>query len=66
MIPPWQKYPHIPLCSIGWRMGYGEDYWVEFDAWFKFKSPEQKRAYAEEFPEPAGWLGFYQRKGVSS
>lgn len=45
-------------------MGYGEDYWVEFDAWFKLKSPDQKRAYAAEFPEPAEWPGFYQRKGI--
>ncbi len=24
--PPWIAYPHIERYSIGWRMGYGEDY----------------------------------------
>lgn len=64
MIPPWRKHPQIPLGSIGWRMGDGETYWREFDAWFKRKTPEHRRAYAERNPEPQGWSGFYQRKGV--
>jgi len=45
-------------------MGDGEDYWVEVNDWFKRKPPEQRRAYALENPEPPGWAGFYQRKGV--
>ncbi|SHJ13046.1 hypothetical protein SAMN02745163_01377 [Clostridium cavendishii DSM 21758] len=24
--PLWLKYPNIPQGSIGWRMGYGEEY----------------------------------------
>ncbi len=64
MIPPWQKYPNIPLGSVGWRMGDGEVYWAAFNDWFKRKTPEQRRAYAVENPEPSDWGGFYQRKGV--
>lgn len=64
MIPPWKKHPEIPLGSIGWRMGYGEDYWVSFDDWFKRKSHEHQKDYALKHPEPAGWDGFYSRKGV--
>lgn len=26
MPPPWLAYPEIERYSIGWRMGYGEDY----------------------------------------
>jgi hypothetical protein len=64
MVPPWQKYPHIPLGSLGWRMGAGEDYWFEFDEWFKRKTLHQRSVYAAGNPEPEGWAGFYKRKGV--
>lgn len=64
MVPPWQKHPEIPLGSIGWRMGYGEDYWAAFDEWFKRKTPDHRLRYARENPEPDGWDGFYRRKGV--
>jgi hypothetical protein len=33
MIPPWQKFPHIPFGSAGWRMGEGEEHWLAFDEW---------------------------------
>ncbi len=26
LLPPWLAYPEIDRHSIGWRMGYGEDY----------------------------------------
>jgi hypothetical protein len=45
-------------------MDAGEEYWVQFDAWFKRKAPEQKISYAAQNPEPKGWSGFYARKGV--
>jgi len=65
MFPPWQKYPEIPLGSIGWRMGRGEDYWVEFNDWFMRKTLDAKRRYAAENPEPDGWAGFYARKSAT-
>ena len=63
MLPPWRKYPNVPLGSVGWRMGHGEDYWIEFDDWFKHKPMDQQHAYAMLNPEPAGWAGFYQCEG---
>ncbi len=30
MAPPWLIYPNISRYSIGWRMGYGEDYICTF------------------------------------
>jgi len=65
MVPPWEKHPEIPLGSIGWRMGYGEQYWIAFGEWFASKSLSHKRQYAAQHPEPAGWEGFYRRKGAS-
>ena len=65
MIPPWQKYPTIPLGSMGWRMGHGEEYWFEFAAWFADRLSPEKQEYAERHPEPEGWSGFYVRQGVT-
>ena len=33
MSPPWLVYPEIERYSIGWRMGYGEDYIYKFWNW---------------------------------
>lgn len=30
MAPLWLMYPEIPNGSIGWRMGYGEGYAMDF------------------------------------
>ena len=54
----------IPLGSIGWRMGADEEYWIALDEWFSSQTPEQKLAFAQRHPEPVGWSGFYERKGV--
>ncbi len=62
MLPPWEKYPAIPLGSAGWRMGHGEEYWFEFARWFAGLQPDAGRAYAEKHPEPTGWSGFYARQ----
>ena len=62
MISPWQKYPDIQRGSIGWRMGYGEEYLREFDNWFARKKLEHKRLYVEQNPEPQGWEGFYSSR----
>lgn len=60
MIPPWQKYPEIERGSIGWRMGYGEDYYDEFYKWFSRLDLATWTDYAENFPEPIEWKGFYK------
>jgi len=46
-------------------MGYGEEYWIAFNEWFRRKSDDHKHRYAVDYPEPPGWEGFYQRKGVT-
>jgi hypothetical protein len=33
MVPPWEKFPTYERYTIGWRMGYGEEY--SYD-WYKF------------------------------
>ena len=33
MPPPWLAHREIERYSIGWRMGYGEDYIYRFGDW---------------------------------
>ena len=62
MKPPWQAYPTYSRYSLGWRMGVGEDYWVQFWDWFSCAlSDEQRAAFIADYPEPDGWEGCYQR-----
>ena len=60
MVPPWIEYPAMPRTSIGWRMGYGEEYWDEFRAWWLAQSPDVRGQMKAQYPEPPGWTGFYQ------
>lgn len=55
MAPLWLKYPGIPQGSIGWRMGYGEDYAMEFYSWYHTLSKEKKEEFDKKFPEPVCW-----------
>jgi hypothetical protein len=34
MLPPWLKYPNIPIHSIGWKMGVGEVYLEDYAIWW--------------------------------
>jgi hypothetical protein len=62
MTPPWDAHPDIPAGSIGWRMGRGEEYLIEFDEWFARKHADAKQTYADKYPEPRAWNGFYSRR----
>lgn len=59
MPPLWLMYPHISRYSIGWRMGYGEDYAYNFYQWYTNLSDIEQNKYKIMFPEPKGWLGWY-------
>jgi hypothetical protein len=62
MQPPWVAHPEIPFMSIGWRMGYGEEYWDEFDRWYKALPPARRDQYTCDNPAPSSWPGFYEVK----
>ena len=57
MSPPWIAYPKIERYSIGWRMGYGEDYICRWAPWFDGLTEEEQKTYQELFPEPLTWKG---------
>lgn len=57
VLPPWKKYPHIERYSIGWRMGYGEDYLGVWWAWTKPLDKTQLVGYFKRHaPIPREWL----------
>ena len=58
-LPPWLEYPSYRKCSIGWRMGDGEDYYHKFWKNFKKLTPTEQKWYQQDFPEPDAWKGFY-------
>lgn len=59
MPPPWLAFPEIERYSIGWRMGYGEDYIYKFGKWFDCLPEEEQKEYRSLFPEPVTWKGWW-------
>ncbi|MHA6829497.1 hypothetical protein ACQUJV_25330 [Ralstonia pseudosolanacearum] len=59
MNPVWIEFPHIPWGSAGWRMGWGEVYWNDWSKWFSALSDAERVKYQKDWPEAAGWQGFY-------
>ncbi len=56
MVPPWIKYPTIPVTSIGWHVGGEADqYLTEFVCWWKTLEDTQVAAYIEAYPAPPSW-----------
>jgi N-glycosidase YbiA len=62
LLPPWEKYPDIPLWSIGWRMGYGEDYMIEWTVWFHGLSAKGRTTYFHSLSIPEEWADWGQRQ----
>ena len=62
MPPLWLAFPEIERYSIGWRMGYGEQYRYRLGDWMKTLSKEERREYQELFPEPVTWKGWWERE----
>lgn len=59
MVPPWVKYPNLPLGSIGWRMGVGEDYWYKFIGWYKFSRGDIKKKVQDKYKTEGAWEMFH-------
>ena len=65
MPPPWLAHREIERYSIGWRMGYGEDYIDRFGDWLDTLSPEERTEYRTLFPEPVTWKGWWDDEDSS-
>ena len=62
MPPPWLAHREIERYSIGWRMGYGEDYMYRFIKWLDTLSAEEQAEYHTLFPEPVTWKGWWDNE----
>jgi ribA/ribD-fused uncharacterized protein len=59
MLPPWEVHKDIERHSIGWRMGRGEGYLMEWGPWFSGLSSKEKESYKKKFPAPEKWGDYY-------
>jgi hypothetical protein len=61
-LPPWAAFPLYDSVTIGWRMGEGERYWIDWQKWFAALPEDRKASYQERFLEPErdAWQGFYK------
>ena len=58
---PWVVFPNIKSqYGIGWRMGGGEDFMVQFQTWYKSASKGERRDFQSKWPEPSGFETFYE------
>ena len=59
MAPMWEARPDLHPYSIGWRMGGGEDYAIDFHDWWKntyADAPfEDRLAYLRRHPFRPAW-----------
>ena len=45
--PPWLEHPESPNGSIGWRMGYGEGYLMDFYRWLGTLDATERALYKD-------------------
>ena len=55
MPPQWIKYPELSEFTMGWRMGYGEEYRYHFWDWYDTLTSKQQQEYQKLFPYPVFW-----------
>jgi hypothetical protein len=61
--PIWKMFSY-PWGSLGYRMGYGQDYWHKWANWYRGLAAQAQQRYREENPEPASWRHFYEMMSV--
>ena len=59
MEPPWKVFPDYSRFSMGWRMGPGEGFIMEYRSWFKALTDKETFNYKEKHKEPEEWVGFF-------
>ena len=59
LVPPWIAHPFISWPSNEWTNGPAGFYLWQWEAWFRALGEPARDDYKAKYPEPAGWLGFY-------
>jgi ribA/ribD-fused uncharacterized protein len=60
VVPPWKKYPAVESSDMFWRMGGGEQYVIDFAAYWNSLSANDKMLYALSYPAPLDWREYYK------
>ena len=60
--PPWLAFPDYEMHSMGFRMGSGEDYNIQFSNWYNSASLEEIESFKQQFPEIEKYSGYYSSK----
>lgn len=59
--PPWIAFPDFPgLASMGFRMGGGQDYMVQFQGWYASAAKSEIDDYKAQHPAPEHYADFYE------
>jgi hypothetical protein len=64
MVPPWEEFPTYKRYSLGWRMGYGEDYfhdWLDFIATLPDDYDTRIAYLSRHRPAPINWANLMLR-----
>lgn len=56
---PWMRFPDIHPCSIGWRMGEGESYLMQFSTWWEGLTDGERVEVEMVHPAMGPWAGWY-------
>lgn len=59
MPPPWARFPHIDSRDMFWRMGKGENYLMEFNAYYDKLSDNAQVVYKLTNLPAYGWEDYY-------
>jgi ribA/ribD-fused uncharacterized protein len=62
MPPLWLMYPEFDQSCMGWRMGYGESYLIDYFRWLDTLNEQENKDYIALFPEPYDWTGYWHWK----
>jgi len=57
--PPWIENPIAAWGSLSWRMGHGEEFFYDWRDRFRALPEALRTSYMAEWPEPEGWVEFY-------
>ena len=57
--PPWVAFPDYPRYSMGFRMGVGEDYLMQFRDWYTLAERNEIEGFQNTYPESEDYIGFY-------
>ena len=57
--PPWIEFPDYSQFSMGFRMGAGEDYYLQLHEWYCVSAVSEIEKFQSDYPPPEHYSEFY-------